>query len=526
MPISFQMRFKFTNFFNERGFVFWLKQPISGLANTPHNRQLCFPGLYAKFYIFSWLRFSSDFFFSLASLFSLLNFNFFSNIKSSDFVLHNKKTPNVKKRNFRFRFVPTSVLKLFALKNANNLKLKPLAHSLESGFFVSSPSSTLNINWVLPSRAYALSLKKGIILNSSFFFPNLKKQESFFLKQKKRPPLKEPPQIVNSGPHVAGLGGNRSFSLLRTPLTKQSPRFGFSQGVVEERHIFKGFKFKPKKIRRLKKKHFQRRLKTRFSHYQFNFLKTSMLGLKIQNPRELSLGGLHVSKFSQKAKTNPVKFTETQLQPKIHPSQPEPSSLFFPFRQPTVRYKPGLTKYWRLHRLSFWVNYTNHNPTRQLNLTKYVQKLRSVAYFELFRLFSMSLGFLAWQSLFLTNKPFSFYWISVLQGCWCVNGRRALNPYHQCYKGDIISMVSKKPMRMLDLASGNCFFDWSLQPKWLKFKETRGEWPSVFSFCETDHLTLSLILIKNPTPAVLSALSNFSIPPHATLKMYNWKYLT
>jgi hypothetical protein len=77
-------------------------------------------------------------------------------------------------------------------------------------------------------------------------------------------------------------------------------------------------------------------------------------------------------------------------------------SLMGQFRQPQVRYRPGLSTHWRAYREQFRIQFRMGWGLQQKRLTAYVTRLRRVASFSYFRLLLASVGHITHAARILT----------------------------------------------------------------------------------------------------------------------------
>jgi len=77
------------------------------------------------------------------------------------------------------------------------------------------------------------------------------------------------------------------------------------------------------------------------------------------------------------------------LDDRLNLNIPEHEDLFF--RQPVVRYKPGLARYWRAHRFFFQKSFFIPACSRQKQFTSYVAKLSRISSFSFFKSVELSL---------------------------------------------------------------------------------------------------------------------------------------
>lgn len=344
------MRHRFYHNINTGALVFLVNSFLTKQGNgsflniQPLTPKLSFCFLF-KYLNQGWFKFPYKFLFLSVIFLNMFSFSPYSNLKGGDYSLHKKKKFRIKKKKRRMRFVPTLKIGLSAFKNFNMVGLPRITSLLTPNLLVTPPYAGFvgiclsSFNLTLPR------LEKRFILNSSFFFPRLKKKEVSFLNIKKRRPRPQVSQAKASMIQSDSLKGGRGLFLFKSKLSKQNPRFGFSQGSSQERRFFKLKKYKRRSLFRAKGRLFRGVARRKTKQFIFNSKTNFNFNQRPQLMFEPGIKKPHFNKFFTSSQTNPLKFTAKELKLRVHPNKPEPRSMLFPFKQPTVRFRPGFKKY-------------------------------------------------------------------------------------------------------------------------------------------------------------------------------------
>jgi len=136
------------------------------------------------------------------------------------------------------------------------------------------------------------------------------------------------------------------------------------------------------------------------------------------------------------ASTTLAGLSPTSLPPSGAPGRQKHNGALRPLQQ--VRYKPGLSKAWRLLRLQFCLAWAL--PwLRQRRFTNYVTQLTRVTGLGFLRMCAYSLGSLMRGSGLLPLTS------GLVQTCAFVNGARVNNPFFQIHRGDRVGLVAARP---------------------------------------------------------------------------------
>lgn len=192
------------------------------------------------------------------------------------------------------------------------------------------------------------------------------------------------------------------------------------------------------------------------------------------------------------------------------------------FRQPIIRYKPGLSRYWRAHRFTLQRLFSMFAVGRQRRLTAMVSRVSRVASFSFFKAVELSLLHIVFCSKLGEHGESasmiraSFF---VAGGFAYLNGRRQWCPYVQLYQGDVLFLhapacIIRPPHThrtgtSLDFCASGVIESYD-NPIHL----------------EVDELTSSCVVLFEPQRWGLWGKHAAGCSPHITLKLYNWKYST
>lgn len=183
------------------------------------------------------------------------------------------------------------------------------------------------------------------------------------------------------------------------------------------------------------------------------------------------------------------------------------ANLVFRFKQPQVRYRPGLSTHWRGYRRVFQTQIQGAWGRRQKRLTTYVARLRRVAAFSYLALTQMTvaatMGFSRLAPLGERGAAFATF------GLVALNGVAVTNPLAQVYAGDVLvaALPAVAPVTPITYSGAGAVAD---APAHL----------------EVDELTLSVTLLpRRPYVGAVGADHGRCVP-FLTLKCYNWKYVT
>ena len=169
----------------------------------------------------------------------------------------------------------------------------------------------------------------------------------------------------------------------------------------------------------------------------------------------------------------------------------------FPLPVPKVRYKPGLSRAWRLLRLQFCLAW-GLPWSRQRRLSNFITQLRGVTGLGFTQMCLCGLGSLVKEAGLSSDSGLG-------RGAW-VNGRLARNPFFQLYRGDRVALGptgGAHPRRDLEWLAPLAT---APSPAW-----------------EVDGLTRAVTVVAEPTPAGRRPLLSRPLP-FLTFRMYNWKY--
>ncbi len=166
--------------------------------------------------------------------------------------------------------------------------------------------------------------------------------------------------------------------------------------------------------------------------------------------------------------------------------------LLLRFRQPQVRYRPGLMRQWRQHRRTFRRVAQLPWGQRQLRLTRYVSKLRRLTAFSYYKYLQLTVARVLGVSWLGGSITPARAWASVLLGLVRVAGLLCHNPLAQLYRGDLITLrggcvvpevLLVPPLSALRLPSRGCQVGWC------------SDTPS---HLEVDELTSAVIVLQEP----------------------------
>lgn len=200
------------------------------------------------------------------------------------------------------------------------------------------------------------------------------------------------------------------------------------------------------------------------------------------------------------------------------------------FKQPLVRYKPGLMRYWRAHRFFFQKYFYLGSKFRQKRLTQYIAKLSNISSFSLYKAIELSVLHVMRTSQLIIGLNLGQLWMFLERTHTYINGIKVHSPYTQVYTGDVL-FINTFGVSKLSLHRDIPMYGVKLKSKTTKL----GLHPSVVgmefipdnpSYLEIDELTSTLVILSEP--AFCQHGSNFTLyqPPHITFRMYNWKYTT
>lgn len=186
----------------------------------------------------------------------------------------------------------------------------------------------------------------------------------------------------------------------------------------------------------------------------------------------------------------------------LNPLQPGASM----FRQPLVRYKPGISRYWRAHRFSFQKLFSLASHRRQKRFTRFIAKLANVVSFSFFKMIEMSLLHLLAVCCLggLSTSPVARVHDRVYQAQIILNGYRVYNPYTQLYAGDLVFVINYSQTESCAAAetvlcpskpSMHKIAKHNLHPNAFDFK-VRGDTPQ---YLEVDELTSSFSVLFEPS---------------------------
>ena len=99
-----------------------------------------------------------------------------------------------------------------------------------------------------------------------------------------------------------------------------------------------------------------------------------------------------------------------------------------------TRYKPGLSKWWRLLRLHFCISW-GLPWLRQRRFTNYISQLNNITGLNFIRMCTLSIGFVVKASFLVRPQP-------PLGDKAFVNGVMVRNPFFQVYKGDRVALLT------------------------------------------------------------------------------------
>jgi len=185
------------------------------------------------------------------------------------------------------------------------------------------------------------------------------------------------------------------------------------------------------------------------------------------------------------------------------------------FRQPIVRYKPGLSRYWRVHRFTLQRLFFMFAGGRQGRLTAAVSRVSRVASFSFFKAVELSLLHVIFCSgLGQQGEPTSMTRAGffIAGGFAYLNGRRQWCPYTQLYQGDVLFVHPSSPRHAP-----------TPQMRTRLGSYTPGaSMPSDNPvYLEVDELTSSCVVLFEPQRWGLWGKQAARCFPHITLKLYN-----
>lgn len=189
--------------------------------------------------------------------------------------------------------------------------------------------------------------------------------------------------------------------------------------------------------------------------------------------------------------------------------------LILRFRQPQVRYRPGLMRQWRQHRRVFRRVAQLPWGQRQQRLTRYVSKLRRLAAFSYHKYLQLTVARVlgvSWLGGVITPAR---AWASVLLGLVQVAGLLCHNPLAQLYRGDLLTLRGGYGAPAAWLAS-------TLSARRLP---SRGR--NIEGCCDTpphlevDELTTAVVVLQEPRWVGLTGVAGLTSLPFSTLKCYN-----
>ena len=169
----------------------------------------------------------------------------------------------------------------------------------------------------------------------------------------------------------------------------------------------------------------------------------------------------------------------------------------FPLPVPKVRYRPGLSRAWRLLRLQFCLAW-GLPWARQRRLSNFITQLRGVTGLGFTQMCLCGVGSLVKEAGLSPAGGLG-------RGAW-VNGRLTRNPFFQLYLGDRVALGQTggaHPRRDLEWLAPLAT---APSPAW-----------------EVDGLTRAVTIVAEPTPAGRRPLLSRPLP-FLTFRMYNWKY--
>lgn len=168
-------------------------------------------------------------------------------------------------------------------------------------------------------------------------------------------------------------------------------------------------------------------------------------------------------------------------------------------RVPQTRYRPGLSRAWRLLRLQFCLAW-GLPWLRQRRFTNYVSQLVAVTGLSFLKMCLSSIGLVVRASALLPPS-------ASLGDKVFVNGRYVVNPFFQVFKGDRVSLVAPS----LPSAA-----------RWRAFTDVI-EMPPLVGW-EVDGLSRSTTVWAEPSARELQTFAFRKPLPFLTFRMYNWKY--
>ena len=207
-------------------------------------------------------------------------------------------------------------------------------------------------------------------------------------------------------------------------------------------------------------------------------------------------------------------FTPTRLDaPVTHELRLQ--DLILRFRQPQVRYRPGLMRQWRQHRRVFRRVAQLPWGQRQLRLTRYVSKLRRLTAFSYHKYLQLTVARVLGVSWLGGVTTPARAWASVLLGLVQVSGLLCHNPLAQLYRGDLLTLgggcVVPEALLVPPLSALR------LPPRGRKVGGCSDTPPHL----EVDELTLTVVVLQEPRWVGLTGVEGLTSLPFSTLKCYN-----
>jgi hypothetical protein len=195
------------------------------------------------------------------------------------------------------------------------------------------------------------------------------------------------------------------------------------------------------------------------------------------------------------------------------------------FKQPLVRYKPGLMRHWRVHRFFFQKYFSLGSKLRQKRLTRYVSKLANVTSFSFYKAIELSVLHVIRASQFILGLSLGQLQVLLDKVCVYINGIQVYNPYAQIYLGDVlfINMFSisvanfQNNAYLNDVKLKSAVSKLQLHSNFFGLKFTSDN-PSYF---EIDELTSTLVLLNEPEVGFYESNPPMYRFPHVTFRMYN-----
>lgn len=165
---------------------------------------------------------------------------------------------------------------------------------------------------------------------------------------------------------------------------------------------------------------------------------------------------------------------------------------------PQTRYKPGLSKAWRLLRAQFCLSW-GLQWRRQRRFTNFVTQLSGVTGLSFIRMCNSGAGSVVKSSGLVETK-------SLIAEAFFVNGREAPNPLFQVYKGDRITATRAPQKRGTRFQEWSRLYNVSPSPLW-----------------EVDGLSKSVTILEEPWNKGYKGYipTPGSLIPFLTFRMYN-----